>query len=145
MCDYTSLIWIKTQTSKCRYHMLKQVAITYFRKPRHLCFAKSGAFHAYFYRLNICVWNMASSDITTRLISKKKIFVNLFRNYVKFFPRIHDLNLVTVCLTALQLLPPTFPVTFHISNLKCLLRFSYRLLFTCIWDPSSPCVSYSFY
>ena len=41
--------------------------------------------------------------------------------------------------------PSSFPATFHFSNLKCLLRFSYRLLFSCIWDPSSLCVSYSFY
>ena len=33
--------------------------------------------------------------------------------------------------------------TFHISNHECLLRFSDSLLFSCIWDPSSPCVSYS--
>ena len=50
---------------------------------------------------------------------------------VNFFG-IHDLNLLTVCFNALQLLPPSFPTTFHISNLECLLRFSYRLLFSCI-------------
>ena len=36
---------------------------------------------------------------------------------------------------------PSFHATFHISNPECLLRFSYRLLFSCIWDPSSLCVS----
>ena len=37
------------------------------------------------------------------------------------------------------------PKTLHFSNPARLLRFSYSLLFSCIWDPSSPCVSCSSY
>ena len=34
--------------------------------------------------------------------------------------------------------------TLHFSNPALLLRFSYSLMFSCIWDPSSLCVSYLF-
>ena len=64
-------------------------------------------------------------------------------NFVQNLRLIRDLYLLTVCLTALQFLLSLFRTTIQFSSLLFLLKFSYRLLVSCIWDPSSPCVRFS--
>ena len=75
--------------------------------------------------------------------------VNFFRSQVIFLSKIlHvicDLNLLIASFTALPFLSPLFPATFYFSNLQCLLRFSYCLLFSSTLDPSSLCVNFSSY
>ena len=44
----TNFNLFKNEPSKCRYHMLKHFAGTYFRLTKHLYFAIGGEFQAYF-------------------------------------------------------------------------------------------------
>ena len=123
--------------NKLLLHIFANQGISVLLRAEH-------SMHIFIDLIFVCeTWHLAI--LQQDLLVRRKSLLICFEIMLNFFPRIHDLNLVTVCFTALQLLPSSFPATFHISNLECLLRFSDSLLFSCIWDPSSPCVSYSFY
>ena len=88
-----------------------------------------------FFKVNLN--NLRSLLILGGVLISFEIMINFARN-----SRFKFSDCLFYCITTPS---PLFPATSHISNLKCLLRFSYRLLFSCIWDPGSPCVSYSSY
>ena len=78
-----------------------------------------------------------------RIVGGVTITFELMSDCAHTLPSIYDLNFLTTCLTALHFLPSLFHAAFHSSNLSPLMRLFHRLLFSCVWDPSSLCISFA--
>ena len=87
--------------------------------------------------------NGISNNKNLPIVGGVTITFELMSDCAHTLPSIYDLNFLTTCLTALHFLPSLFHAAFHSSNLSPLMRLFHRLLFSCIWDPSPLCVSFS--
>ena len=74
-----------------------------------------------------------------RMARSIAVCVNFFPKKIFNFAHISRFKFIDCLFYFITILPLSLSATFHISNLQCLLRLSYRLLFSCIQNPSSLC------